>query len=222
MDSAALPPDQRSSIEARHDAQESVSILAGPKGMPFHPPLASIALGAWVCALGFDVVSKVARDPGVYLRGAYWLVLVGIVTGLLAATTGLLDALSLPRGTPVWRTAMQHLVTTDAAVLVFAASFLIRRQIDVSEAPWYLVALSLLGVLCLVLGTWSGLRLSYGWGVRVRVEADQLPGYERDQIDDGPGAEAETEAETETEAEADPADEDGEREDPDGEDDGPS
>lgn len=175
------PTDTRTPEEARRAAQLPASLLTGPVGHPFHPPLASVATGAWVCSLGFDLVSKVATDPAFYLRSSMWLVLVGVLFGLAAATVGLLDALALPRGTQVFRTAMQHLIAADVAIVVFTASFLIRRQIEVSEAPWYLLLLSVVGLGALGLATWSGLTLSYGWGVRVRPEADQLEGYVPDQ-----------------------------------------
>jgi uncharacterized membrane protein len=195
----AEPTDTRTPEEARRDAQRPASVLTGPTGHPFHPPLASVATGAWVCSLGFDLVSKVATDPEFYLRSAMWLVLVGVLFGLAAATIGLLDALALPRGTPVFRTAMQHLVAADVAIIIFTASFLVRRQIDVTEAPWYLILLSLLGLGALTSATWSGLTLSYGWGVRVQPEADQLPGYVRDE----PAPAAETQTDEETGAETD-------------------
>lgn len=160
------------------EAKRPATPLAGRYGRPLHPLAASIATGAWVCSFGFDLVSQVANDPGVYTRGAYFLVITGVAFGLLAATLGLIDVLALPRGTPVFREGIRHLAASDAAVLVFLLSFLLRRWWTFVETPWMLVALSGVGLLALAWSSWSGLGLSYRWGVRVVDEAEQLPGYE--------------------------------------------
>jgi uncharacterized membrane protein len=158
--------------------------LSGPDGRPLHPIAASVATGAWVCSLGFDLVSQVATDAGVYTRGAYWLILTGIGFGLVAATLGLFDVLALPRNTKVFRTGVQHLVVSDVALLVFMLSFVLRRFLTFIETPWSLVALSVIGLVALGAASWSGLSLTYRWGVRVRDEAEQLPGYEQDAATD--------------------------------------
>ncbi|OWY61689.1 hypothetical protein B7486_62455 [cyanobacterium TDX16] len=130
-----------------------------------------------MCSFGFDLVSQVANDPGVYSRGAYFLILAGVGFGLLAATLGLFDVLALPRGTPVFQAGVRHLIASDAAILIFLASFLLRRYLTFVETPWSLVAVSAVALLALSSASWSGLGLSYRWGVRVVDEAQQLPGF---------------------------------------------
>ena len=193
--------DDRTPEQAMREAKRPSSPVAGLYGRPLHPLLASVALGAWVCSFGFDLISQVANDPGVYSRGAYWLVLIGIGFGLLAATVGLLDVLALPRGTRVFRTGLQHLIASDVAVLVFLASFLLRRELSFLETPWSLVALSAVGLGALAASSWTGLDLSYRWGVRVVDEAEQVVGYER--AGATTAAQAHGEAEVEVEAEGD-------------------
>jgi uncharacterized membrane protein len=171
--------DDRTPEEAMREAKRSVTPLAGPYGSPLHPLAASIATGAWVCSFGFDLVSQVATDPGVYTRGAYFLILAGVGFGPLASTLGLFDVLALPRNTPVFQAGVRHLLASDAAVLIFLGSFLLRRFLTFIETPWSLVLLSLVGLLALSSASWSGLGLSYRWGVRVVDEAEQLPGFER-------------------------------------------
>jgi len=172
-------PDERTAEAAMREAKRSVTPLAGPYGRPLHPLAASVATGAWVCSLGFDLVSQVANNPGVYTRGAYLLILAGVAFGLLAATLGLFDVLALPRNTPVFRDGVRHLIASDAAVLIFLVSFLFRRELIFLETPWSLVLLSVVGLTALSAASWTGLGLSYRWGVRVVDEAEQLPGYQR-------------------------------------------
>lgn len=162
---------------AMRESKRPRSALAGPYGRPLHPPLAGLAAGAWVCSLGFDLVSTQARDPGVYTRGAYWLVLAGIGFGLLAALTGLLDTVALPRGSRVFRDAVAHLALADVALVLFTASFLVRRFDLFVQTPWYLLVISLVALAALAAGSWSGLALTFTWGVRVADESDQARGF---------------------------------------------
>jgi uncharacterized membrane protein len=168
----------RSAEQAWHDAKRSPSPLAGPEGKPLHRLLTSVAIGAWVCSFVFDLFSQNANDPGVYSRGSYWLVAIGIGFGMAGATVGLLDLLPLPRGSEVWRTGVRHLVAADVAVVVFLISFLLRRELIFLETPWSLVALSVIGLAAVGWSAWTGLDLTYRWGVRVAEDERQLPGYE--------------------------------------------
>jgi uncharacterized membrane protein len=179
--------DLRTAEQAMAEAKQPTTPLAGPPARPLHPLLASVALGAWVCSLGFDLVSNGAQDPGVYSRGAYWLVLAGVLFGLASATVGLFDVLALPRDSQVFRTGVQHIVAADVAIVVFLASFLLRRHLIFLETPWSLIALSCVGIAALSASAWTGLGLTYRWGVRVLPETEQLAGYERTLVD-GPSA----------------------------------
>jgi uncharacterized membrane protein len=157
------------------------SPVSGPYGRPFHPMIAAVAIGAWVCSFGFDLISQVADTAWVYARGAYVLVGVGVVVGVIAATVGLIDLVNLPRGTRAFRTGVRHLLAMDAALLAFAASFLVRRT---SEFRWHdgvepaAMALSVVGLVALAVGVWLGSTLSYRYGVRVAVDAERRDGFE--------------------------------------------
>ncbi|MDN5759311.1 MAG: hypothetical protein L0H59_12395 [Tomitella sp.] len=71
--------------------------LTGPYGHPFHPILVTIPIGAWVASLVFDIGSYVVDDPDFLTRGAAWLIAVGVLGALAAATVGFLDLLAIPR-----------------------------------------------------------------------------------------------------------------------------
>ncbi|MBL8774586.1 MAG: DUF2231 domain-containing protein [Acidimicrobiales bacterium] len=154
---------------------------AGRYGRPLHPLVASVAIGAWVCALGFDLISQLADTAWVYARGAYVLTGAGVAVGVVAATIGLADLVRVPRDTPAFRTGVRHLLAMDTCLVLFAVSFLIRRGSDFEwhdpVAPLPLVV-SLIGLSVLAFGVWLGTRLAYGYGVRVSLEADRLAGFE--------------------------------------------
>lgn len=167
--------------EALATASRPGGIWAGWYGRPVHPVVASVAIGAWVCALGFDLISQVADTAWLYARGAYVLTGAGVGVGIVAATLGLADLVRVPRDTPAFRAGVRHLLAMDACLVLFAVSFLIRRGSDFEwHDPVSPVALgaSVLGLIALAVGIWLGTRLTYTYGVRVAVDEDRLEGFE--------------------------------------------
>jgi uncharacterized membrane protein len=92
--------------------------LAGPYGHPFHPILVTVPIGAWVCSLVFDIGSQFVDRPGALNEGSEWLIAIGVLGALIAATVGFLDFLTIPASTSAYRTALVHLtlnLTSTAA-----------------------------------------------------------------------------------------------------------
>ena len=186
---AAEPPaiDEQvpvlTAAEGLEQAARPAGPWAGPYGRPFHPLVAAVAIGAWVCALGFDLISHVADTAWVYARGAYVLTAAGVGAGLVAAMVGLADLVRVPRDTPAFRTGIRHLLCMDGCLALFSVSFLLRRGSDfewhdpVDPLPF---AISLLGLVLLGAGAWLGSRLAHTYGVRTAVDEDRLRGFEAD------------------------------------------
>ena len=95
----------------------------------------------------------------------------GLVVTVPTAVTGLLDWLTITRGTPLWRTAPTHLLTMLAATAVFLVAAIVGHagyvDRDVSTAG---VLLTLTGFALLTLGGWLGGTVVYVHGVRVLQE----------------------------------------------------
>jgi uncharacterized membrane protein len=161
-------------------AKRPLTPLAGPYGHPFHPILVTVPIGAWTLSLVFDLVSRWSGEPEVFVKASFWLVGAGIVAALAAAVFGLLDLLTIPQGTPAFRTGLLHMGLNVTVVVLYAVSFALRRdhldEADVTVAAFVLsaVALALLGV-----SGWLGGLLAYRYGVRVADEAEQASGYIR-------------------------------------------
>src|SRR3954469_1024088 len=85
------------------------AMLAGPYGHPFHPILVTVPIGAWVCSLVFDIASKIVDRPGFLTHGSAWLIAIGVLGALAAASVGFLDLFAIPTGTPAFRTALVHM-----------------------------------------------------------------------------------------------------------------
>ena len=168
------PADQEvvlSPDDAMAQAARPAGLWAGRYGRPIHPIVASVAIGAWVCAFGFDLISLVADTAWVYARAAYVLTAVGVGVGAVAAMIGLADLVRVQRDTPAFQTGVRHLLAMDACLVLFAASFLVRRT---SDFAWHdpvaplAMGLSIIGLVVLAAGVWLGTRLAYTYGVRVR------------------------------------------------------
>lgn len=157
------------------DGKHPVTILAGPYGHPVHPILVTVPIGAWIASLVFDVVSRAGDDAATFADGAYWLIGIGIVGALAAATFGFLDLLAIPTGTRAFRTGLLHMALNLAVVALFAVGFALRRsQLDEPDGtPLGLLVLSLVALALLGASGWLGGMLTYRYGVRVVDEATQ-------------------------------------------------
>jgi uncharacterized membrane protein len=161
-----------------HDAKRPLTPAAGPYGHPFHPILVTVPIGAWVMSLVFDVAATSAGEPEVFVKGAFWLIGAGILGAVAAALFGLLDLLTIPRGTPAFRTGLTHMVLNLSVVALFAISFALRRgHLDEADATVPAVVISAIALAILGVSGWLGGKLAYRYGVRVVDERTQAEGF---------------------------------------------
>jgi uncharacterized membrane protein len=159
-------------------AKRPVTPLAGPYGHPFHPILVTVPIGAWVTSLVFDLTSRWAGEPDVFVKGAFWLIGVGILGALAAAVFGFLDLLAIPQGTPAFRTALAHMALNLTVVGLFAVSFALRRgHLDDADSTIAAVTLSIIALVLLGISGWLGGKLAYRYGVRVADQTAQEQGF---------------------------------------------
>ncbi|MEU2035339.1 DUF2231 domain-containing protein [Nocardia amamiensis] len=161
-------------------AKQPVSaVLAGPYGHPFHPILVTVPIGAWVASLVFDLASHAVEDPAFLAEGAQWLIAIGVLGALAAASVGFLDLLAIPTGTPAFRTGVVHMSLNLAVTAAFVADFLWRRAGDDPHSPVQAgpLALSVASVVVLAVSGYLGGKLAYHYGVRVADENTQAAGF---------------------------------------------
>jgi uncharacterized membrane protein len=152
--------------------------LAGPYGHPFHPMLVTVPIGAWVCSLVFDIASHVVESPDFLSRGSTWLIAIGVVGALAAASVGFLDLTAIPTGNRAFRTGLVHMTLNLVVTAAFVGNFLWRRadhgQPAVAPGP---LLLSVLSLVALAVSGYLGGKLAYHYGVRVATEAVQAEGF---------------------------------------------
>jgi uncharacterized membrane protein len=172
-------------MDATEQAKQPITVLAGPYGHPFHPILVTVPIGAWVTSLVFDIGSRIIDKPGFLTQGSEWLIAIGILGALVAATFGLLDLLCIPTGTRAFRIALTHMSLNLAVTAAYVVNFLWRHgsyagQGRVSSGQLVLAAASLA---VLGISGYLGGMLAYRFGVRVADERTQAEGFST--VDEG-------------------------------------
>ena len=154
-------------------------VLAGPYGHPFHPILVTVPIGAWICSLVFDVASRFVHDPGFLTHASEWLIALGVVGALAAASVGALDFFTIAPGTAAHRTALVHLTLNLAVTVAYAVGFFWRHSSTGGhhEVTLGQLALSAVSVAVLAVSGSLGGKLAYHYGVRVADESTQADGF---------------------------------------------
>ncbi|MGW7681769.1 DUF2231 domain-containing protein [Kribbella sp. NPDC054772] len=157
-------------------AKRPVTGLAGPYGHPLHPAVVAIPIGCWTASLVFDLGSRVVTDGAFLARGSSWLIALGVLGALAAASLGLLDYFAIPPRTRAFRTATVHMSLNLGVTTAYAISYVLRRGTPL-HVGWGLIALSLVSLTALAVSGYLGGKLAYRYGVRVADEGTQLEGY---------------------------------------------
>ena len=134
-------------------------------GHPVHPMLIVFPLGLLATAVAFDIVALAQNDSSWY-HLSFWMIAAGIIGGLLAAVFGLLDWTAIPSGTRAKQIGLLHGGSNVVVVLLFIASWLMRRAGDEIPSTGALV-LSFIGVVIALFGGWLGGELVDRLGVGV-------------------------------------------------------
>ena len=134
-------------------------------GHPIHPMLIVFPLGLLATAVAFDIVALVQNNHAWFVV-SFWMIAAGIIGGLLAAVFGLIDWMAIPKGTRAKRIGLWHGGTNVIVVLLFIASWGIRRSGDGIPSNTALV-LSFIAVVLALVGGWLGGELVDRLGVGV-------------------------------------------------------
>ncbi|GAB7035386.1 DUF2231 domain-containing protein [Streptomyces sp. NPDC021749] len=153
--------------------------LAGPYGHPFHPILVTVPIGAWVGSLVFDIASRLVHDPAFLAQGAMWLIALGVIGALLAATVGFLDLFAIPPGTRAFRVGLLHMTLNLLVTAAYAGNFLWRHagHGPAGGVGTGMLALNAVSLLVLGVAGYLGGKLAYRYGVRVADETTQAEGF---------------------------------------------
>ena len=134
-------------------------------GHPIHPMLVNFPLGLLVTSAVFDIVHLVTGN-GYWSGIAFWMIAAGVVTGLLAAIVGTIDALAIPSGTRAKSVSFVHGSGNFLILVLFVVSWILRLSVP-GNPPVIAYALSFLGAALLGVTGWLGGELTLRLGIGV-------------------------------------------------------
>jgi uncharacterized membrane protein len=123
-------------------------------GHPIHQMLIVFPLGVLGMSLFFDLVAISTHRPALQ-QASYYMIAAGIAAGLLAAVFGLIDFLGIPGGTRAKRVGLLHGAGNVVVVVLFAASWWLRRPSPSAPGTTPLVLSAIAVAIALVTG-WLG------------------------------------------------------------------
>jgi uncharacterized membrane protein len=113
----------------------------------------------------FDVVRLTNGNP-FWGEMSYWLIIVGLIGGLMAAVFGLIDWLGIPLHTRAKRIGMAHGIGNVIVVALFAVSLWFRSDVP-GAPPMVATVLAFAGVALALVTGWLGGELVDRLGVGV-------------------------------------------------------
>jgi uncharacterized membrane protein len=149
-------------------------LIEGLPGHPLHPPLTDATIGTYTFATLAAVLSKLGIADHAFAQ-AWWLALViGLVTTIFTALTGLVDWLKITWGSELWKTATLHLSAMLTATVFFLIAALVGHAGYVDRAVTSgAFVLTLIGFVCLTAGGWLGGAVTFVHGMRVLSLPDE-------------------------------------------------
>ena len=133
-------------------------------GHPVHQMLIVFPLGLLATAVIFDIVGLVSGGE-TWPLVAYWTMLAGIIGALVAAPFGLIDYLTIPRGTRARRIGGFHGAGNAVVSLLFVGSWMLRSPRGFPDET--ALALSFGGAALALVTAWLGGELVSRLGVGV-------------------------------------------------------
>ena len=97
-------------------------------GHPIHPMLVNFPLGLLMTSAVFDIIHLVTGN-GYWSGIAFWMIAAGVITGLLAAVVGTIDALAIPSGTRAKSVSFLHGTGNFLILVLFAVSWALRFSV---------------------------------------------------------------------------------------------
>ena len=128
-------------------------------GHPLHPPMVVFPVALLVAVAAFDIGYWLTKDP-FWGRGSFWLLIGGLLTGIVAALIGMMDFLKIGRVRK--HTAGWAHMYSNVIALVLTAINLVLRLGDRTENILYTgLIISAVVATLLGIGGWFGGELIY-------------------------------------------------------------
>jgi len=130
---------------------------------PIHPALVTIPIGAFFVALVGDVMHVIAPEDPFWYDLAFATIGIGLMAAVVAAVFGAIDYVGVKMSAAAFRLATTHAVANSGALLLYAVSFLLRRNRIAEAGPRWpaAMALEVCGFAILGASGWIGGKLAF-------------------------------------------------------------
>src|SRR5437764_6954171 len=140
----------------------------GLPGHPLHPPLTDATIGIYTFATIAALTDVLSITSHAGAQGWWLALLVGLVTTVFTALTGLADWLTITWGSELWKTATTHMIAMVSATVFFGLAALFGHDEFVAgNVKADGLVLTLVGFGLLTLGGWLGGAVVFVHGMRV-------------------------------------------------------
>jgi uncharacterized membrane protein/nitrite reductase/ring-hydroxylating ferredoxin subunit len=147
-----------------------------PLRHPLHPILVHFPIGLFVLSFLLDLASLAFPSLPALVRDAFYAMLLGTITGLIASVPGFVDYTDIRGDHPAKRTATAHLALNLVVIALYGINLGVRSSmLAAAKTPLAPLVLSLLGVALLSLSGYLGGRLVYDEGISVGRHKRRTP-----------------------------------------------
>jgi len=140
-------------------------------GHSLHQMLIVFPLGLLTTSLLFDIAGALTKRSELYTV-SYWMIAVGVIGGLLAGATGLIDWLAIPKGTRARAVGLIHAITNVAMLALFAITEWLRYNAPGNQPDVTAIVLSFIAVGISLFAAWLGGELVDRLGVGIDTGAN--------------------------------------------------
>jgi nitrite reductase/ring-hydroxylating ferredoxin subunit/uncharacterized membrane protein len=139
-----------------------------PFGHPIHSLLVHLPIGLFTLSFLFDLGGRLAEPENWMVQAAFYTLIAGVLTGVLAALFGVVDWVGMRADHPGRKIANTHMVLNLVVIaLYFVNAWLRIGQLDADQTPFLPLALSFVSLAVLYLSGYLGGRMVYDEGVAV-------------------------------------------------------
>lgn len=135
---------------------------------PLHPLLVHLPIGLFFLSFVLDVASLISPAAPNLVREAFYAMVVGVVTALIAAVPGFVDYTDIRADHPAKRIATAHLTLNLIVVGMYGINIGVRSQaLSETQIPFGPFILSVAALVLLAVSGYLGGRLVYAEGIGV-------------------------------------------------------
>ncbi|MBB4039654.1 putative membrane protein [Microvirga flocculans] len=143
----------------RHGVQSTAAIA----GHPLHHMLVAFPIAFLIGAFGTDIAFTLTQDP-FWAQGAYWLLIAGIVTAVVAAIPGMVDFVTIDRVRNLW-ISWAHMAVNLTVVALALVNVGVRLYNPIGGLQEWGIWLSGAQTALLLFSGWLGGEMSYRYGI---------------------------------------------------------